>query len=124
MKQYYFCSRSKLMQLSISNLNEIMKSIKSDIDKIDSVLYTDKLNRETLGMKKKEKENYTQRLVDKRYNLVRARGTIESVYRERRLAGLNISSKALNHGVYTDVHTVNLKPTSRGHWAGLRGITL
>lgn len=124
MKQYYFCNKTKLMELSLNDLGKVIKSIKSDIDKIDIILYTDRLKTETSNMTKRGKEAYIKKLTDNRYNLVRTRGTIESAYREKRLNGITISKKALSFGVYTDVHTPKIRPSASGKLAAISGITL
>lgn len=124
MEKYYKLSKDDLKNLPLLELEELLKTVRTNVNNIDNILYTDRLNKETFGMNHYEKERYIENMLKDRDKTVKFRNKVDSAYRTKKLEGTSISKKALNFGVYNDIHTPNFKPSAKGHFAAIRGICL
>lgn len=110
---------------SIDQLNHRIKELDSGISHIDSIIYGDKHSEYTKGKSAKWVDSEMQRLADSRYSNVRERQKLYSELRRRKLnASKEFNQKALNFGVYTDIHTPKIVPSAKGRMSAIRGISL
>ena len=111
--------------LSLHELEKEIKSVKQQINELDVILYSSNIEAKLALMKKREANRYVNGLTDSRYELVEYRDRLESEYRQKRLDRVeDFNTGVLKFGAYTDVHTPKFKPSGKGHFSAIRGITL
>ena len=114
-----------IAEMTVAELEQELKSIKSRIVEIDYELYDENFDDKISKMKYREATRYINDLTDERYRLKGRQDVLASEIRRKRLSRLeSFNSDVLNFGAYTDVHTPKIKPGAKGHFSAIRGITL
>lgn len=114
-----------IVNLSIEELESELKSVKNQIKDVDKILYGPDFEKQLAYMTRRESNKFTNELTDKRYRLVKYRDEIEHTYRKKKLEqNKNFNQSVLKFGAYTDVHTPKIKPSGKGYFSAIKGISL
>lgn len=114
-----------IANLSIEELENELKSVKNQIREVDKILYGPDFEKQLTYMTRREANKFTDELTDKRYRLVIYRDELEGAYRKKKLAqNKDFNKSILKFGAYTDVHTPKIKPSGKGHFSAIKGISL
>ena len=112
-------------EITLQVLENRLSEVKKRIHIIDISLYGNGRKDLIYGISRKEIDKVESNLANERFVLVKERDKISAEIRRRKGSGLkHFSSKALSHGAYTDADYRTFKPTARGHFQAIGGITL
>lgn len=116
-------SRDEAVNLTIKELESLQKELRAQINKIDDIIYGE--DNQFANMTASRRNKMLEEYADKRYELSKNLGTVNNVYRKKRLHSLqNYNSKILAYGAYTDCHTDLQARSGKFHHKALSGITL